>query len=139
MWDLRRIRSGITSSKRSGDGFRMVWSDESRDSDPLALRQFAADFAGGSPLASRRGVEAGQPAGAADGGAGAAEDGAEEPMYLRKEQARLRRAPTRSEERPPRLTSPWRLRTAWMVLLADPLDIAVEAPDRQSRRILRAP
>jgi hypothetical protein len=76
MWDLRRIRSGITSSKRSGDGFRMVWSDESRDSDPLALRQFAADFAGGSPLASRRGVEAGQPAGAADGGAGAAEDGA---------------------------------------------------------------
>ena len=38
--------------------------------------QFAADFGGGSPLASRRGVEAGRSAGAADGGAGAAEGGA---------------------------------------------------------------
>lgn len=43
-------------------------------SRPVA--QFAADFAGGAPLASRRGVEAGRPAGAADGGAGAAEGGA---------------------------------------------------------------
>src|SRR6266852_1555767 len=42
----------------------------------LAADQFAADFAGGSPLASRRGVETGRPAGAADGGAGAAEGGA---------------------------------------------------------------
>ena len=46
----------------------------SRSSRPAA--QFAADFAGGSPLASRRGVETGRPAGAADGGAGAAEGGA---------------------------------------------------------------
>jgi hypothetical protein len=33
------------------------------------VAQSAADFAGGSPLASRRGVEAGRPAGATDGGA----------------------------------------------------------------------
>src|SRR5712671_682231 len=47
----------------------------SRSSRPAA--QFAADFAGGSPLASRRGVESGRPAGAADGGAGGADGGAE--------------------------------------------------------------
>src|SRR5712675_353002 len=46
----------------------------SRSSRPAA--QFAADFAGGAPLASRRGVETGRPAGAADGGAGAAEGSA---------------------------------------------------------------
>ena len=41
-----------------------------------AAPRLAADFEGGAPLASRRGVEIGGPAGAADGGAGATEGGA---------------------------------------------------------------
>lgn len=41
-----------------------------------AAPRLAPDFEGGSPLASRRGVETGGPAGAADGAEGAAEGGA---------------------------------------------------------------
>src|SRR6266481_4508680 len=74
-WDFRRIRSGMTSSEALGRSFSNgVERRAQRSSRPAP--QFAADFAGGSPLASRRGVESGRPAGAADGGAGAAEGGA---------------------------------------------------------------
>src|SRR5882724_1308493 len=52
----------------------MVWSDESRDSDPLALRHSVrCRLCRGAPLASRRGVATGRPAGAAEGGAGGAD------------------------------------------------------------------
>jgi hypothetical protein len=62
----------------------------------------------------------------------------EEPMYLRKEQARLRRAdvvggaaaaPDQSVAIEDRMDG----------ALGGTPDIAVETPDRQSRRILRAP
>jgi hypothetical protein len=46
-------------------------SPSSRDAPRLAV-----DFEGGAPLASRRGVKTGGPAGASNGGAGAAEGGA---------------------------------------------------------------
>ena len=72
----------------------MVWSDERRDSDPLAQwHSPLPTLPGAHP--SRRDAALkpvdlqGQPM-----------EVREEPMYLRKEQARLRGAPTRWEERP---------------------------------------
>src|SRR5258707_15452777 len=77
MREFRRIPSGIKSSSERGrspsDGAR--GRDRGQRSSPTAP-QFAADLEGGSPLASRRGFDAGGPAGAADGDAGAAEGGA---------------------------------------------------------------
>jgi len=75
MWDLRRIRSGMMSSKARGRSFSSGVERRAQGSSRAAA-QSAADFAGGSLLASRRGVETGRPAGAANGGAGAAEGGA---------------------------------------------------------------
>ena len=79
----------------------MVWSDESRDSDPLALRHSSLPtLAGGHP--SRRDAALkpvdlqGQPMEVRELPRAARE----EPIHLRKEQARLRGAPTRWEERP---------------------------------------
>jgi hypothetical protein len=72
----------------------MVWSDESRDSDRLALRHSPLPTLPGAHPSRRdaalKPVDLqGQPM-----------EVREEPMYLRKEQARLRAAPTRWEERP---------------------------------------
>src|SRR5260370_19009024 len=79
----------------------MVWSDESRDSDPLALRRSSLPtLPGGHP--SRRDAALkpvdlqGQPMEVRELPRAARE----EPMHLRKEQARLRGAPTRAEGRP---------------------------------------
>jgi hypothetical protein len=79
----------------------MVWSDESRDSDPLAFRHSSLPtLPGGRP--SRRDAALkpvdlrGQPMEVRELPRAARE----EPLYLRKEQARLRGAPTRWEERP---------------------------------------
>lgn len=82
----------------------MVWSDESRDSDPLAFRHSSLPtLPGGRP--SRRDAALkpvdlrGQPMEVRELPRAARE----EPLYLRKEQARLRGAPTRWEERPTEL------------------------------------
>src|SRR5260370_19532797 len=79
----------------------MVWSDESRDSDPLALRHSSLPtLAGGHP--SRRDAALkpvdlqGQPMEVRELPRAARE----EPIHLRKEQARLRGAPTRGGGRP---------------------------------------
>jgi len=87
--------------QRSGDRFRMAWSDESRDSDPLGLRHSSLPtLPGGHP--SRRDAALkpvdlrGQPMEVRELPRAARE----EPMYLRKEQARLWGAPTLREERP---------------------------------------
>src|SRR5438552_16121303 len=91
MRDLRRIPSGMMSSKareRSSSKRSSSNGAQGRDSSngaqqrdkgsrsSRAVPQFAGGFEGAATLASRRGVETGGPAGAADGGAGAAEDGA---------------------------------------------------------------
>jgi hypothetical protein len=76
MWDLRRIRSGMMSSKARGRSFSSGMERRAQGSS-RAVAQSAADFAGASLLASRRGVESGRPAGAAEGGAGGADTLAE--------------------------------------------------------------
>ena len=87
--------------RRSGDRVRLVWSDESRDSDPLALRHSSLPTLPGDHPSRRdaalKPVDLrGQPMEVR----GLPRAAREEPMYLRKEQARLRGAPTRWEERP---------------------------------------
>jgi hypothetical protein len=72
----------------------MAWSDESRDSDPLALRHSPLPTLPGAHPSRRdaalKPVDLqGQPM-----------EVREEPMHLWKAQARLRGAPTRREERP---------------------------------------
>jgi hypothetical protein len=80
----------------------MVWSDESRDSDPLALRHSSLLTLPGGRHPSRRDAALkpvdlqGQPREVRELPRAARE----ESMHLRKEQARLRAAPTRWEERP---------------------------------------
>lgn len=87
--------------KRAGDCFRMVWSDESRDSDHPAPRH--------SPLLTLKGVYSsrrdaalkpadlrGQPMEVREPPRAVRE----EPVYLRKERARLHGEPTRWQEQP---------------------------------------
>jgi len=87
--------------RRSGDRVRLVWSDESRHRDPLALRHSSLPtLPGGHP--SRRDAALkpvdlrGQPMEVR----ALPRAAREEPMDLRKEQTRLRGAPTRWEQRP---------------------------------------
>ena len=76
----------------------MVWSDERRD--PLALRSSLPILPGGHPSRRDAALKAvdlqGQPMEVRQLPRAARE----EPIHLRKEQARLRGAPTRWEERP---------------------------------------
>src|SRR4030088_2607874 len=82
MWELRRIPSGIMSSKARGRSFSTgAERREQGARSSCAAPQFAAGFGGESPLgAARRDVETGGPTGAADGcaeGVGAVVGGAD--------------------------------------------------------------
>ena len=67
---------GRSSSMRGRSFSKGAQQRDKESRSSRAAPRLAAGFEGGAPLASRRGVETGGPAGAADEGAGAAEGGA---------------------------------------------------------------
>jgi hypothetical protein len=67
---------GRSSSMRGRSFSKGAQQRDKESRSSRAAPRLAAGFEGGAPLASRRGVETGGPAGAADGGAGASEGGA---------------------------------------------------------------
>jgi hypothetical protein len=67
---------GRSSSMRGRSFSKGAQQRDKESRSSRAAPRLAAGFEGGAPLASRRGIETGGPAGAADGGAGAADGGA---------------------------------------------------------------